>query len=193
MPAGRHCEGMAAAEEGFGGEDGVGIAAVKELEGLTDVFAVDYFGLDRGPDAGMLQSLLGGNAIGSEFRVGQRHCVNGAISQIFKIMRLPIFPEQAEAAFGVGPDSVGAEFAGLGELVYVGSVGGEEDIVRGAVFNLLFEDGTAGRHETDVEGGVLLGEGGREWALQGREVGGGGDCECILRNTRKRQKKQQAT
>ena len=59
-----------------GGQNGVGVSAIEELQSLADVFAVDDLLFDGGPEAGVLERLLGGRAVGSQAWIGQRYETN---------------------------------------------------------------------------------------------------------------------
>ena len=81
-------------------------------------------------------------------------------------------PEDADAAHGVGDDGVAEQFTVRTQLVNELCVGGQKNVVRGAVGDLLAEDAGGGRYETH-----LRMEGGLEVGFEVGEIGGGGDGE----------------
>ena len=133
----------------------VGVAAGEELQGLADVLAVNNLGLDFGPETGVFERLLGGDAVGSEPGIRQRYDSNPRLSQVADGVVFAVAPEQADAADGVDTDGAGvyftrpylslrlAETRGLipGQLIYIAGIGGKEDIVRSTVADLLGDDG----------------------------------------------------
>mgnify|MGYP007135461943 CR=1 FL=1 len=94
-------------------------------------------------------------------------------------MLLAILPENADTAHCVHGDRPGQQFTKRTQAVYELSVGGEENIVRCSIFNLLGENGAGLGYEMEsnwVRFFKLLGE--RRFEV--REVGSGSDCQGSL-------------
>ena len=67
---------FAVLDERQGRENGVGVSAIEELQGLADILAIYDFAFERGPKASVFQRLLSGRAVGSQAWIGQRYETN---------------------------------------------------------------------------------------------------------------------
>ncbi len=160
-------------DEGVGDKADVGVAGVGELEGLTDVLGEDELVLKLGPEAGFLQSFLGGATVGGVEGVGERD-VSGAgkVAQVFELTGLR---PNGETSDGVDLARVRIDFVALEKGVELGFVGGEEEVEGGAVFDLAGEHAGGAEGEGDFAGELILPEG-----EERGKVGGSGDEEGIL-------------
>ena len=130
----------------------------------------------------MLKRLLRGETVGRVRGVGDGEACEARIFEAVERDRL----DWAVVARPENEDSVcvwdgrADGDAGVDELLRVGGVGGEKDVLRGAVGELLGEcrGGAEGSDEVDA-GGVLVS--GSKSGHYGLEVGGAGELELLLR------------
>ena len=84
-------------------------------------------------------------------------------------------PQHSDAAHGVGEDGGGRQFTVRSQPVDKLGVGGQENVVRGSIFNLLRENATGGGDEADVGVGFVFAKCGAKVWFEVGEVGSGGD------------------
>jgi len=162
-------------------EAGLGVAGLGELRGLADVFGDGEFGLELRIEAHVLKRLLRGEAVGRVRGVG-----DGEARESWRFQRVErdglergvvARPEDKDA---VGVGRYGAERdASRDKLLRVGSVGGEKDILRSAVRELLGERGGGSERCDEMDAGGALVFGG-EGGDHGLEIGGAGELKLLL-------------
>ncbi len=155
------------------------VAGLGELGGLGDVFSSDEFGREGGIELEGFECALGGEAVGRVERVGDGDFGDPGTGEGVERERLRggvLARPEDEYTAGVGDGvALGGERGG-DELLGVDVVGGEEEVLRVAVLELLGEGGGGAEAGDDVDAGelfVVCGEGGQD----GSEVGCGGDVE----------------
>ena len=158
-------------------ERGLGIAGVGELFGDGDTRRVDDLLFQRVLEAGTLQRLDGGNAVGSEFRFRNRDGADIGFCEVVQSAKIgPAGRPDYKLAACVDGAAAGNDKSILDELIDMLDVSGEEDVEGCAVFDLLGQ--LSGRAEAghDVDFSLPF-EGGAEIRQDGRQVGGRGDVQ----------------
>lgn len=169
------------AGDGEGDEGSVGVAGVSELGGLRDVFGDDQPGLELLSEVKCGEAGHSGAAVRGVLRVSDGQAPKFGAGEGVEEQRLDggvLAGPEDEFAAGV-EDGGGVGEVGGEKAVGEGLVRGEEEVLRGAVFDLLRERGGGTVTDDEVCAGglfVLGGEGGED----GLEVGGRGDAELWL-------------
>ena len=163
-----------------GDESYLRVAGLGELGGLHDVFASDELGGELLGEVQGVDGSRGGLAVGRVEVVGDGDLGNAGVGEGGERERLGgrilACPKDEQAASVEGGGGGGE--VRLGKLLGMGAIGGEEEIFRSTVLELLREGRGGAEGRNDVDASLLFvlgGEGGED----GLEVGGGGDVELV--------------